>query len=481
MLKSQINASSKGKALDLLPVVVAIHDKDHNIIWINKEYEKATGLSQKEVEGQKCYSVWGLSEPCQGCPVISAIKTGRQEEAELTPENQDHWTESQGSWLSKAIPLRDLEGNIVGALEAAFDITEQKRAEAAAKELARFPAENPNPVLRFAKDGTILYANGASRPCLSTWKCEQGHCMPNDWVQYVSEVLESGKPKEIEVTCEDQIFALVIAPVSGTQYVNAYGLDVTYRKTVEKALLKSVETLEFRVSERTAELKAAYEQRDYLSRKLVDLLERERTEIGWTLHEQLAQILAGAGLQLEGLKTRLQKEKSACLDKVEHIQELLRDAILEAKDVSHMLRSDTLETLGLVPAIRNLAEKVKMDSSLAIFLTVWNLGDKINDTKTALTVYRLIQEALTNVKKHAQAKNVYVNLDGRDGRLVLTIEDDGVGFDYGSPSTRGDKSRCDPLGLTIMRERVAMLDGAFRVESVPGKGTSILADIPMGE
>ena len=117
--------------------------------------------------------------------------------------------------------------------------------------------------------------------------------------------------------------------------------------------------------------------------------------------------------------------------------------------------------------------------SLAIFLTVWNLGEKINDTKTALTVYRLIQEALTNVKKHAQAKNVYVNLDGRDGRLVLTIEDDGVGFDYGSPSTRGDKSR-DPLGLTIMRERVSMLDGAFRVESVPGKGTSILADIPMG-
>jgi signal transduction histidine kinase len=102
------------------------------------------------------------------------------------------------------------------------------------------------------------------------------------------------KPKEVEVTCEDQIFALVITPISGTGYVNAYGLDITYRKTVEKALLNSVETLESRVSERTIELKEAYEQRDYLSRKLVDLLERERREIGWTLHEQLAQILAGA-------------------------------------------------------------------------------------------------------------------------------------------------------------------------------------------
>jgi len=198
------------------------------------------------------------------------------------------------------------------------------------------------------------------------------------------------KPKEVEVTCEDQIFALVITPISGTGYVNAYGLDITYRKTVEKALLNSVETLESRVSERTIELKAAYEQRDYLSRKLVDLLERERREIGWTLHEQLAQILAGAGLQLESLKKGLERERSDYSDRVEHIQELLRDAILEAKDVSHMLRSETLETLGLVSAIRDLAEKVKMDSNLAIFLTVWNLGDKIKDSKTALTVYRLI-------------------------------------------------------------------------------------------
>jgi len=73
-----------------------------------------------------------------------------------------------------------------------------------------------------------------------------------------------------------------------------------------------------------------------------------------------------------------------------------------------------------------------------------------------------------------------MNLDGRAGRVVLTIEDDGIGFDHRSLYTRGEKSR-DPLGLTIMRERVSMLDGVFRVETFSGEGTSIFADIPIGE
>ena len=85
-------------------------------------------------------------------------------------------------------------------------------------------------------------------------------------------------------------------------------------------------------------------------------------------------------------------------------------------------------------------------------------------------------EALTNVVRHARAKNVYINLDGRDGRIVLTVEDDGVGFD-----SERSKSFGDPLGLVIMRERVSMLDGVFRVESTPGEGTSVFADIPVGE
>jgi len=131
MLQQFLNNDFKADVLDLLPVIIAVHDTDHNIVWANKAYQKATGLTLKKIEGKKCFSVWRLAKPCRGCPVSIAIETGKQQQAELTPENQDHWPSTQGSWLSTAAPVRDAEGNIIGAVETAYDITERKRGEEA--------------------------------------------------------------------------------------------------------------------------------------------------------------------------------------------------------------------------------------------------------------------------------------------------------------------------------------------------------------
>jgi len=72
------------------PIITALHDKDLNMIWANKAYQEATGLSLEEIKGKKCYSVWNLSKPCNNCPVLVAAQTGKPYETELTPENQDH-------------------------------------------------------------------------------------------------------------------------------------------------------------------------------------------------------------------------------------------------------------------------------------------------------------------------------------------------------------------------------------------------------
>ena len=120
----------QAQVIENSPIIVAYHDKDLNIVWVNRAYEEATGLSLEECRGKKCYRVWNLSKPCRGCPVITAIETGENAAFELTPDNQDHWSETQGYWLSESAPVRDEQGAIIGAIEFAINITGRKRAEA---------------------------------------------------------------------------------------------------------------------------------------------------------------------------------------------------------------------------------------------------------------------------------------------------------------------------------------------------------------
>ena len=121
--------SEKSLILDNADEIIAYHDVDHNLIWANRAYLDATGLPLSELQGRKCFTCWGLKSLCNNCPVTEAIRTGKPQFAELTPENQEHWPPEQGSWHVRSAPVRDTDGNIIGAIEIANDVTEQKKAE----------------------------------------------------------------------------------------------------------------------------------------------------------------------------------------------------------------------------------------------------------------------------------------------------------------------------------------------------------------
>jgi PAS domain S-box-containing protein len=125
------------------------------------------------------------------------------------------------------------------------DITERKRAEEEIDNLAKFPAEDPAPVLRLARDGTVLYTNQSSRPLLRLWGCEVGQRLPEDWRELILESLATVLSKEIEVECGDTIYSLVLTPIVDAGYVNIYGKDITKRKRMEEALRESEERLNF--------------------------------------------------------------------------------------------------------------------------------------------------------------------------------------------------------------------------------------------
>ena len=119
----------QAQVLENAPVIIAFHDTRQNILWANKAYRDATGASLEELRGKQCYLVWKLQERCSNCPVTKALETGRFAEAELIPETQKLWPRSQGYWLARAMPIKDEQGQTIGVVEAAFEVTERRKAE----------------------------------------------------------------------------------------------------------------------------------------------------------------------------------------------------------------------------------------------------------------------------------------------------------------------------------------------------------------
>jgi PAS domain S-box-containing protein len=163
--------------------------------------------------------------------VIDSVNACVLEGHEYSIEHRIVWPDGSIHWVAEiGDVIRDRGGEAIRMLGIVRDITERKQAEEEIKNLARFPAENPYPVLRVAKDGTIVYANTASSSLLEVWQCRVGQPLPVSWRAFVLDVLGSGSNKEVEVEVEDRTISLTFAPVPAADYVNVYGLDITDRK-----------------------------------------------------------------------------------------------------------------------------------------------------------------------------------------------------------------------------------------------------------
>ncbi|MGB6473991.1 MAG: ATP-binding protein [Candidatus Sulfotelmatobacter sp.] len=213
--------------------------------------------------------------------------------------------------------------------------------------------------------------------------------------------------------------------------------------------------------------------RDAISalRQLNETLEQEIQRIAYAVHDEAGQLLVAARLAMSGVSHELSPSLQGRLHEVGTILDQVEKQL---RRLSHELRPTILDDLGLVPALQFLTEGISNRADLSIEIQSSLKCRYAPNIETA--VYRVIQEALTNVTKHARAKSVRIQLNKIDKHLHCVVHDDGVGFD--APSVLSSKKR-NGLGLVGIRERLNAVGGALQIDSMVGQGTELLVKIPV--
>jgi PAS domain S-box-containing protein len=384
--------------------------------------------------------------------------------------------------LSRGLPVRrDGSGPVIRIVGTHFDLTERKRAEAALRESEErltlaFEGAQEGVYDWNLESGAVVYS--------SQWKRMLGYeeddiephvsaferlLHPDDRERAIrmnENVADGDRPYELEFRLQHKngYYVHVLSrgfPVRrepGGPVVRIVGthLDLTERKQAEEAR-------ERERSERT---------RTELLGRMVFAQEDERRRIAREMHDQFGEQLTALGLRIRTLKAACagSHELSAQVEALEQVAQQLD------RDVDHLvweLRPTALDDLGLRAALANYVQDWSLRVRVSAELHTAGLTNERLGSEIETTLYRIAQEALNNIAKHARAGHVEIILERRADHLSLVVEDDGVGFDLGEMDAdrRG-------FGLLGMQERAALVGASLHIESAPGEGTTILVRMP---
>lgn len=196
--------------------------------------------------------------------------------------------------------------------------------------------------------------------------------------------------------------------------------------------------------------------------------EKERTEIGKELHDNVNQILWASNLYINSAMTDEEMRQAL----LERSTELVSNAINEIRKISKSLITPGLREIGLIEFIEDIMEDLKVArEKLSIDLDLQNISEEQIEDRRKLTLFRIVQEQLNNIVKHAKATRVLIRLSGEQGHIVLTVADNGVGFDV----TRHRKG----VGITNIISRAELFNGKVEIQSTPGEGCTLTVTLPM--
>lgn len=201
--------------------------------------------------------------------------------------------------------------------------------------------------------------------------------------------------------------------------------------------------------------------------RTVDLQEEERRRIAADIHDSVVQLIYGAMYETEGTLQRLPPDAAAAQNDLHNIQTSLKQAISEIYKAIYDLWPASLDEMGLFPSLRSYLVQYEEDTAIGCRLRIQGNAIRFNPP-ARITLFRILQEALYNIRKHAQATQVEVIFTFQDGRVKVTVQDNGIGFDQETAMAERQH-----LGLVSMRERAENIGGTFTIESKPGRGSTL--------
>lgn len=318
------------------------------------------------------------------------------------------------------------------------------------------------PIVLFAidREGVITFSAGVGPDPLGKkpgealgWPAADLFVDHVDVVEGIRRAL-SGIEGRAELTQDDRSFSLSLAPfrdaAGHTAGAIVVAADVTERRRAEEVLRQTVEAL-----------KQVDESRRALLRRLVHAQEEERRAIASDIHDDSIQSMFAVGLRLVTLRAAL--HDAAQIEQVDHLQQNVQESTDRLRHLLFELRPAALDEGGLPSALRQYLDVMKQETAIEVQLEA--VLDRSPASETQVIAYRIAQEALANVRKHARANRVECAVSAEDGGILTRIIDDGIGFE----SDRGG-SVPGHLGLVAMRERVEMAGGWLRITSSPGQG-----------
>ena len=450
-------------------------DSKARVTFLNPVAAALTGWQADEAQNQPVGDVFKIINEKSGMSADDEVLQVLEERRILTVANNVALITRDGREISvehSAAPILAGKEKVIGVVLVFRDVSERRQEQIETAEQAALLELTQDSVFVMDMEGTVLFWSRGAEAMLGYSKSEAAGTISHD-------LLRTDFPQSLAEIKEELLRAghwegdLIMTAQDGRRIVvsGRWALQWGKRDQAPRVLVINSDITERKLGEESLVLQR--EQLRALAERLQWVREDDRKRVARDLHDQIGQILTAIKMDMTWMTRHLPESEDAVLARLKESIQLINDGVKAVRTICSGLRPGVLDDLGLAAAIEWQASEFASRNGILCQVSVPPV-DLHLDGDRATATFRIFQECMTNVIRHAQAKSVRVALVQEEENILLVVEDDGIGF-----SESGLSNTLGSLGLLGMKERAQFCGGDVQISSSPGKGTTVTVRVPV--